>query len=481
MNIKQVILFLIVSLLSISFVSAYGFDIEYTALNNEIFLNEGAVFEVTIVNNLATANRYRISVGDFTEWSVETNPQSYKLSGVLVNPKESKTFKLILYPKNIRPGQKSIKVIAKSEDTKEEIRKYIKINLKSEYTIPSYSPDIKLKIYLPDEGKIDPRETAVFRVELKNRNLIELKDIELILRSNLIEAKDTGINLTPLQKKVVDFNVNFNPAELPKKDTLVATAIVNNKSFVSIEEFNIEPYYENFVKKEEIKKKILKRIKEISVINTGNAEHEETIKTETTFLRSIFSHTEPRAGITEEDNKRYFTWTLSIAPQETETIQVILNFRPLFTVLLIIAVAVLLYYYMRSPVLLKISYSNVSMKHGGVSSLKIILNVINRGKKELSNVVIIDNLPSIVELEKEFKVGSLHPTKVLKHEKRGTILKWEIESLEPGEEVVITYSIKSKLSILGTFTIPPAVARYKTEQGIKSRARSNGLNVSPVD
>ena len=475
---NKIFLSLIVLLLSTSLASAYGFDVAYTPVKDEIYINEGAVFEVTIVNNLNTENRYRISVGDFTEWSVETDPQSYKLSGIPVEPKKSKTFNLMLYPRNIRPGQKSVKVIMKSEDTKEEIRKYIKINLKSEYTIPSYLPNIGLKIYLPDEGEIDPREEAVFRIELKNKNLLTLEDIELELKSNLIEAKKTGIALTPLERKVEDFSIKFNPVEPPKKETLVVTATVANRTFVSIEDFNIVAYYEKFLQKEETKKKILKRIKEISVTNTGNAEQEETIKVKTTFLRSLFSYTKPRAEIIKENNQRYFVWLLVLASQESKTLYIILNFRPLFTVLLIIAVAILIYYYMRSPVVVKKSYSDVSIKEGGISKLSIILNVKNRSKKALTNVEIIDRIPSITELEKEFKVGSLQPTKILKHERKGTILKWEIESLESGEERVINYGIRSKLAILGVFTIPPAVVRYRTEQGIESSTKSNSLNIS---
>jgi len=474
-----VILSLIIFLLSTLLVSAYGFDVAYTPIKDDIYINEGAVFEVTVVNNLDVENRYRISVGDFTEWSVETDPQSYKLSGILVEPKKSKTFELRIYPKNIRHGQKSVKITMKSEDTKEEIRKYIKINIKSEYTIPSYLPSIGLKIYLPSEGKIDPRKDAVFRIELKNKNLLSLEDVELELKSNLIEGKKTGITLEPLERKVEDFTIKFNPVEIPKKETLVATATVENRTFVSIEDFYIISYYEDFLQKEETKKKILKWIREISVVNTGNAEKDETIKIKTTSLRSLFSYTKPKAEIIKDGEQRYFVWSLKLGPQESETLYIILNFRPIFTLLLIVAVAILMYYHRRSPVVIKKSYSDLSIKHKGISKLTIVLNVRNRSKKVLTDIEVIDRIPSITDIEREFKVGSLHPAKILKHKQKGTILKWEIESLESGEERVINYVMKSKLVILGMFKIPQAIVRCRTEQGIKSSAKSNSLTISP--
>lgn len=468
----------IVFLLALSFASAYGFDVAYNPIKNEIYMNEGAVFEVTVVNNLNTPNRLRFSVGDFTEWSVETDPQSYKLSGALIDAKESETFKLIFYPKNIRHGQKSVKITAKSDNTKEEIRKYIKINLRSEYTIPSYSPDLGLKIYLPDKGKLDPRKQHVFRIEVKNKNLLKLEDISLNLKSNLIEEGEKGIILDALQRKVIDFAINFNPVELPRKDTLVVTATIENKTFVSIEDFYIASYHEDFLQKEDITRKILKTIKNIRVTNTANVAQEGTIKVETSFLRSFFSYTKPRAEVVEEGKKRFFVWSLGLAPQETKTLSAVLSFRPVFFILLIIVIAIAAYFYLRSPLIAKKSYSNVSTKEGGISKLTLILNIKNRSKRVLNNVEIIDKVPRIADVRKEFKVGSLHPTKIIKHDRKGTLLKWEIEALEPGEERILSYSIKSKLSILGVFSIPAAAVKYKTKQGSRSVVRSNSLNIS---
>lgn len=224
---------------------------------------------------------------------------------------------------------------------------------------------------------------------------------------------------------------------------------------------------------------MLKKVKEISVTNTGNAEHEETITSETTFLRSLFSTTKPRAEVIKEGDKRFFSWTLSIAPQQTEVLSIMLNFRPLFAVLALLAIVIGLYYYLRSPVLIKKSYADVSMKHGGVSNFSIVLNLKNRGNKALSDIKIIDKVPSMLEVEKKFKVGSIHPTKIIDHGKKGTVVRWEIDSLEPGEERIINYSINSKLSILGMFKIPAAIVRYKTEDGKKARTRSNALGISP--
>ena len=41
------------------------------------------------------------------------------------------------------------------------------------------------------------------------------------------------------------------------------------------------------------------------------------------------------------------------------------------------------------------------------------------------------------------------------------MIKWNIESIEPGDERVLSYKMRSRLSILGEFNLPAANARTK--------------------
>jgi len=75
-------------------------------------------------------------------------------------------------------------------------------------------------------------------------------------------------------------------------------------------------------------------------------------------------------------------------------------------------------------------------------------------------VKIVDVVPSIAEVRKEFAEGTLKPSSILKHSSKGTILKWDIPELAPGEERLISYDIKSKLSIIGSFSLPRAKIKF---------------------
>jgi hypothetical protein len=52
------------------------------------------------------------------------------------------------------------------------------------------------------------------------------------------------------------------------------------------------------------------------------------------------------------------------------------------------------------------------------------------------------------------------------------LVVWDIESLSPSEERVITYFLRSKLKIIGGFNLQPAVVKYKINNS-EARMKSN--------
>ena len=117
----------------------------------------------------------------------------------------------------------------------------------------------------------------------------------------------------------------------------------------------------------------------------------------------------------------------------------------------------------------------IATKEGGISELKVIIEIINRSKKQIKHVKIIDNVPRIAELAKEYDVGTVKPDKVVQHERKGTLVKWSLDEVDPGEERVISYKVKSKLSILGGVTLPSAAAKF--EFGKRQRTANSNTPV----
>ena len=131
------------------------------------------------------------------------------------------------------------------------------------------------------------------------------------------------------------------------------------------------------------------------------------------------------------------------------------------------------YFLFRTQVVLKKSARILSTKEGGISELKVIIHARNRSSKKVRNVRIIDLIPSLAELVKHFDVGTLEPYKVVLHDAKGTIVKWKIDELEPGEERLIYYKVKNKLSVLSGISLPAVVAKFETAPETERSSKSN--------
>ena len=139
--------------------------------------------------------------------------------------------------------------------------------------------------------------------------------------------------------------------------------------------------------------------------------------------------------------------------------------------------SIIFYFSYRSSIVIRKIASNIEKLEGGISELKIVINIKNRGNKPLRDITIIDKIPNIADVEKELYIGTLQPVKILKHENKGSIVKWIIDDLGAGEERVISYRIKSRLSILGDFNLPSTSVRFKF-RGKDKLSKSNLLTIS---
>ena len=463
-------------LLTLSSVHAYDFDVEYEAINNDVLMDEGASFKVTITNNEAVERRYRISLTDYSRWTIQTEPLSDRLSGILVQPGKTVETTLIFYPvEGTEAGRYSVKVILKKEGSTEEIRKDVDINLRSGImTIPSYEPNIKVEIEFPDNAKIDPRTDENLVVYLKNKNALSLENITLVLKSDLINTEKYGLSLDPLERRAIPISMGLDKRQAPVDDVLAATAYISDKSFVGLKEYEIIAYDAEYIQNIEESNGFLRKKKTITLTNDANVQKQEFFKQETSFFGGLFTSTTPKSSVLTEDGQRYVTWSISLESGESLDIVIVRNYWPIVFVLIIILIAVFLYYRLRSSLVIEKTASEIGLKHGGVSKFKVRIVIKNRTDKPIHSVNIVDKVPTIADVEEGFPMGTLHPSKVLNNGKDGTILKWHVEALEGKEERVMIYNVTSRLSILGDFNLPVTVGRYKTSEG-KVRSTTSNL------
>ncbi len=443
------------------------FKVKIEVLENEITNYGTAKFDVDVMNSKNKIDFFGIMFTETDEWKwIRTEPLGYGTTENKLYPAKSSSFEVHMEPKDdIKSGSYIVKSVFKlriSEDTVEvPFDVYIKTSRTAKYT-----PDIRTTIILDKE--VDPRKENTVKLVLENMNAryYGADNIKIVLESDLFWRKEISTGLSPkLSDKTPNVTLEF-PLELdakqePVEDTITGYFVIDNKTYpLAAYGFEVLDYTGSFKEVAELDKSLFKKSVSATYTNTGNNVKKQLIQVPTGFFSRFFTKTTPPAKVTKEiDGGRYFEWEIELEPGESVTIETVTSYRWFFYLLLIAGFFLILNYVMQSPVEIKKEAHNLETAEGGISEMKVKLHVFNKSTKHIGKLEIIDKVPNIVEVMDEFDVGTLKPNKIVKQQ-GSTMIKWDVEELDPNEERILTYKIKSKLSILGDFTLPVANIKY---------------------
>lgn len=472
---KGILLILVVFILSAALVSASGsFSVSSSPAQSRIMINEEARFEITIENNLGTDDSFRIYYTD-VEWGFSTEPRTD--TTVFIKDGEKKVVTVILKPLYIGYGSHGIPLNVKSISTEKMVRHPVYVSIISLGKWSTGSPiAVRTDINMPKE--INPKETLLIKVNLENQYAINISHLVLKAESSFFSV-EKSFGLQPLETKEVDFEIPLNPVMAPQKSVVYFTLTSEGQIFKEVEKAVEVIAYATLSKVEgDPVKSFLKSEKKIIVTNDGNAKLESTVKTEAPPFAIFYVFSSPRGSFIKEESGKYLAWEIALEPQESATLTVTKSYRPLLILIIVVLISVLVYFIFRSPVVVAKEATQLKMEEGGgLSQIKVIVSIKNRTGSEVKNIKVLDRVPNLANIVKTFRVGSMLPTKILKHEKKGTIAKWFIESLEPGEERIIIYSLRARLTILGGFNLPPAIVKLRDNRGRDRITHSNKVFV----
>ena len=438
--------------------------------------DEQAVFRLTIVNNGDMVDTFRLRLEN-VEWNVLSSPLYDYFGGMDIPAGSSKTTTLLLSPAEPLPVG-SHRVQLRVESATGIVRRV-------EMLVQLKSPIPSIRDYLATVGRIvqispqlNPSNPALVLINLENRNPKNISALGIKLQSNLIN-QETVVALGPLEKKIVRLTAELDPRTQPQQDLLSVTFTAEGQPLSPAIRESYEIIGYSNIKETKLPETtgFLAKTQETAFFNDGNVVGQKTYEQESNILREIFTRSEPDSFRVSRNGRSYLSWSLSIPPGETATVTVTESYVPLFVVLVILGIIALGYYITRSPVVIRKESTIVGLSEGGISEVKVVLHVKNRVSGNFKDVRINDRVPHIAQVIKEFEVGTLNPTKVFKHSREGTVLLWHIDRLEKFEERIISYTIKSKLSIIGGFRLPRAVMKFKDKKGKERATRSNVQSV----
>ena len=434
------------------------FSVDVTALNNRIAVNETATFNITVYNGYAEEREFQIEKVGYPYWDMHTTPITNPIT-IVVPSKGQESLVLHVRPLHITV-EDTYNVDTYVTDLSSGRKQNIPLTIGLQSTdalIQGYVPTVLTTVSVPKNA--DPREPLHILINLNNQNALDYPNLTIILSSNLING-EFNYRLGHREEKRVEIVTSIDPLTPPQQDRLTVFAYREDRTVINpiTSDFSVKEYV---IKEEHPATSSLLRTEKTITFFSNNPSYEGTIKEETSSFKSLFTSTRPKSSLTQEGDKKYLVWNIALDANRTMDITIVQNYRPLVIIVVVILTLLGLYFVFRSPIVLVKEVAAVSLKEGGISDVKIILRVKNRGKEPLTQIEVGDVVPPIASVEKEVALGVMQPEKILPHQRQGTIIKWLIPELAPNEGVVLSYKMKSRLTILGDFHLPSATARCK--------------------
>ena len=474
-KLKKFFILLAVFVLVLNAAHASPFNVKVTPIKDKIVVDEVAEFDVNINNYLETPEEFTIKKTGYPFWDMYAKPLQNPIT-LKVPGQGNASIRLFVEPLYITSVDTyTLDTAIILGRTGQEQKVPITIGIKStEPLISGYIPTVLASVSVSPQS-IDPREKATIKIVLSNQNVIDYKNLTIRINSRLIN-EELHTPLGPKEDQTIELIKKFDDMTVPQQDKIVVAVLKDKRAIVSpiVKEFEVKDYlFQEDIPKEQSFLKIRTGFK----VSSNNPDYNGQIKTETTSFKNLFLTTSPRAQSINEDGKQYLVWQVQLGRDNTMTVYMTENYRPIVVFAVMVLIAIVLYFVFRSPLVVRKGVANVGMSEGGISEVKVVVRVHNRSAHQLANIEVIDHVPHIAHVEKELSIGSMQPHAIMKHPKRGVIIKWNLETLEPGDERVLSYRMRSRLAILGEFNLPAATARCKIGNKIVI-SNSNRLSVA---
>lgn len=471
---KQITIFLsalILAVVALAVPASAEFHVSYELIEDTIYPDEIAEFRVIIQNLDSFDDSFTVYTID-PSWILETSPK-----GINVGKQSSGSFSLFVQPKSGLPtGPYLIPIRFKSVNNPQMNELMFFIYLKS-YSPPigEFQPVVDLVVGFPE--KIDPRQKLSLEVFLRNRNALEINSLNVIVNSELF-FKEYTTHLGPVEQKTNELLFDINPLVHPGIYDVTTQISINNKTLSEVKKKIIVIDYSKIEEEYEKVNELFKTTEYITVKNIGNEKKTGIVHRQKNFFARIFTKTDPSVKPIEISGKKTYQWSVQLDPQKEYEIIIVENYRGLASIIIAILLIIVGYYLFRSPIVSLKKAKLFGLKEDNASFIKIKLFLKNRTKKPVYHIKVIDKVPRMAKVVEDYDIlGTLKPTKVIRHERAGSIVRWDIEKLDPYEERIITYKIRSHLKILGSIKLAAAKIKFDTGLGKERSTYSNSVKI----
>ncbi len=332
-------------------------------------------------------------------------------------------------------------------------------------------PDLIID-FSPKEVEIQHDETALFDVELTNNYNVHQNisiptprtDWNIYISDYFLQiprtvSKNTTIAITPppdVEAGEYGIYIEFNSETSPEVSTYKYFQVKVTDDGPGI----TPPPRREALVTESSEKGFLTETFTVTILNTGTMNISDKYSVSIESPDYFFFSALPLQTMSKKiDSIQEYTWYYELIPGEEDTITYKISYLPLLIagILIVFAAFMLAFYYITRFTLKKEIVMKPTKKKDEHRTIKIRLNLKNNTYSDQKNVVLRDSVPSPLKVTENF--GTLEPT--IRKSKGHKVLTWKFDKLEPREERVVSYELKSSMEVIGKILIPQAVASQK--------------------
>jgi hypothetical protein len=422
-------------------------------------------FGMKIRNDMLTDDTFIISKDEFGEFPFSDVIESISIEPAQIDLSAHESQSVIVKFKILDdavPG-KNYKTFVKIKSLQNP-----EIKVKHDFIIDVVSPEEIIDINTNFPDKIIPGKDIVFQISFKNTANLLLDPVDIYIVSDLF-SKQYKEKFYAYQEVTKDLSFKLDKTTKEGKYTLGIKVYKDNKLKGNlVKEFLV-------LTNPDIEEKIVfdyglfSKKKTITKTNHGNINVEESYSLKLNSFQSMLTKFDKTPNKIIGNN---FEWIFNIKPGESYSIVITYYYNLFYIIILLLVVLGLIYLWFSKRKLL-VKKSILRIKKSDKEDLlrfKVMIHLKNNTGRKINNIKVMDVLPNIIKSTREY--GTLKPDKIQKGEKSSRLV-WEIDSLESGEERILSYNIVSGLKIFGKFGLPPTIVKYKNKYGKIIMSNSN--------
>ena len=306
---------------------------------------------------------------------------------------------------------------------------------------------------------IDP-ESDKIKFYIQNKENVELKNLTATFSSILFDI-ERSFDIGPKERLEISVDVDEDKLKKTKAGVYIIQSIFQTNEGTRKIDGNLYLGEKKGISSMEDKSGFLVITEIITKINSGNVLENVQIKLKRNIFSRLFTSFNVEPTITDRNGFVVeYTWIKEqLKPAEIYTVKAKTNYLfPFFTILFTVLALLGFKRFSETKIEVTKSVSHVKTKNGEFA-LKIQLSL--KAKKNVENVTLIDKVPAIVKIYKNF--GMAKPDKIDTESRR---ISWNIGDLNAGEERIFAYIVYSKVGVIGKFSLPEALVVFEKDDQI---------------